>query len=258
MSKKFLEYCGICGGSGILLATIILSILLLIIEIIPKDWFRQSPFERCSLGVPVLYFVYLVLKLPITLFADLTEFLNRKLMPSNENSTGKIHEDFRLFLRESENGGVVDPATAEIMEKAFSISTVKVKNLIQPKDQVVDIHQNMTVREAFEVARMHQKEILPVYVDTRFPSSSPSPREHRWCGIFNIYEAIGSLDESFWDTIKVTACLQPIHTVSEEDNILDVLKISREQKVSLFVATDASRRQTGILSPDDLASFLFK
>ena len=127
--------------------------------------------------------------------------------------------------------------------------------LRKPQNEVLDIHQDMTVRQAFEFAKQHQQETIPVYMAK--DDSSPG-KPHQWYGIFNVYEVIYSLDESYWDSTCVKACISPIHTISENDNILSALKISRSQKVSLFVTTDSENRQTGILSPDDLASFLFK
>ncbi len=151
MTKKFMETCGFDGGISILVSTAVLSVLLLTVEIIPKDWFRQSPFTRCAIGVPVLYVVYIVLFVPIRIFAAFTGFLNRVFSPAKQE--GGQHEDFRLFIKESENGGVVDAETADILENGMQIPETRIGDLATPRNQVLEIPHYMTIREAFDFAK---------------------------------------------------------------------------------------------------------
>ena len=254
-AKKFMEYCGLSGGTGILVSTAILSVILLSCEIIPKNFFRQAPFKRCSGAVHILYGTYIVLYLPIRLFASFTDFLNTRLLGKSNDVSGR-QEEFKLFLRESEGAGSVDSETASILEKAMRIPSLRIGDILIPREKVIELSSKVSIREAFDTAVRFSVKHLPVYIQTS--ESEESSSRVRWYGIFNVYDAIFSLDESLWETTGVTSCLAHIHTLRETDGVREAIDMASRHNVTLFVTLDADGRQSGIVSPDDIASLLFK
>lgn len=57
MAKKTAIALGFTDNTGLMITTFILTFLLLSAEIIPKDWFRQAPYDRCSLFAPSSVFL---------------------------------------------------------------------------------------------------------------------------------------------------------------------------------------------------------
>ena len=272
MAKKFMEECGLHGNSGILISTCILSVVLLSCEIIPKNWFRQAPFERCTHFIRLLYVTYLILYVPVRLFAAFTAFLNSSFAEKpgekggggggNENaasggggkggSNAVMRENFRLFLRESEGSGSVDSETAGILDRAMGFPALTLGDIMIPLPEVPDIPSTFTMREAFNFAQSRGVEKLPVYI----PDSSGAKTQ--WCAIFSIYEAMYAVNDNLWDTVRVTGCVTHIQMMRSDAKIIDALDISRKRRISLFVITDAKGSQLGVVPPEKIASMLFE
>jgi len=143
--------------------------------------------------------------------------------------------------------------TAGILEKAINIPALTVEHQCIPIEKVLDIPNTLTVKEAFDYAKKHNVDSLPVYSADELSKKG----NHSWIKIFNIYDAIFSLSETEWEETNVTKCCSDIHRIRKSENILSALKISRNERVSLFVVVDHQGVETGVLSPDDLAACLF-
>jgi CBS domain containing-hemolysin-like protein len=106
LAKKFVESIGFGHGAGLLLSTCVMSVMLLSCEIIPKNWFRQAPFLRCSIFVYLLYGTYIVMALPVRFFSAIAEWLNSRMSKGDAGGHGAhsaplMMEDLRLSLREA-------------------------------------------------------------------------------------------------------------------------------------------------------------
>lgn len=255
--KQFLDYCGIVGRTGMWTSGAILSIVLLSCEIIPKNWFRQAPFERCSHFVWILYCVYCILYLPVRLFAGFTHFLSTTFAKKQEASAqAVVREDLRLFLRESEGHGSLDSETARILDKAMALPNLIVQDIMKKKIDVLEIPSSTSIRQAFQFANSHQIETLPVFLAD--PESDMPSEQHHWCAIFDVYDAMYSIPEPFWDRLTVASCLGSLFPIQANDTISTALELSRENHVALFGVVDQNGRQIGVLSPDTVAALLFE
>lgn len=254
MMKKFVESLGFGSGVGLLITTAVLSVILLSCEILPKNWFRQAPYERCSQFIYILYATYLILFLPVRLFASFTDFLSRIMSSVGHNSATNavMREDFRLFLRESETTGAIDKETCAILDKAADIPGMKVAEIMTKKDSVIDIPAGFSIQEAFDFCRSHNIIKAPVY-------SVSADGTHVWNGVFNIYDAIFSVDEDIWNKTKAVSCLRPLHELNANCSLSETLEHSRKNKVSMFAIVDPeTHKQAGILKPEDIAGMLFE
>lgn len=251
--KNVFELCGFGGPVGITVGTAALSILCLIVEIIPKDWFRQAPYERCLRCIFLLYALYLLFKPVIRMFASLTSFLNRKLPKKQAPAADfTMREDLRLFIRESEGYGALDPETTAVLNKVITIPNIRLKKIFTPRKNIPSVPAGATIREAFDLASRLGVEKMPVCDDA---GRSPNPD---WCGIFNVYDAIAECREDLWDRQPVTSCMGHLHVLKENDGIARAIEISQHDRVALFVIANDRGEQTGVLAPEKIAELLFE
>ncbi len=263
MAKKFMESIGFGHGYGLLASTCVMSVALLSCEIIPKNWFRQSPFARCSVFAYPLYGAYLALALPIRFFAFLTDKLS-SLLAGSAHSSGRsaplMREDLRLFLRESEADGLIEEEASSILDNAIDFHSMTVDSIKIPRSKVWDLPSSASIREAFEFCRKNAISKIPVYRESAAaagPGSDPCP----WIGIFSVQDAMFSIPEAFWDSTRVAACLRPAHSIDAKSGMGEILEKARRSKVPLFVVFDSSSGdsvQTGIVTPEDVAKRLFE
>jgi putative hemolysin len=257
MAKKFVEELGFGHGYGLLISTCVMSVMLLSCEIIPKNWFRQSPFERCSRFAYLLYGSYLAVALPVRAFAWITDKLSETLAkgqggPHGVRSAPMMMEDLRLFLRESEADGLIEPEAFSILDNAIDFHSMKVDSIKIPRALVKDLPSSASIRDAFELCRANSFSRVPVY--SQFEKDAKSPR---WIGIFSVYDAIFSVPESQWEATSVVSCLRPAQEIDGSSGMGEMLERARRSKTPLFIVLDG-KEQNGIVTPEDVARRLFE
>jgi len=259
MTKKFIECIHFSGTLSLFLTSTVLSIILLACEILPKNWFRESPFERCSIFIGIFYAAYLLLFIPVRLFSKFTDHLNslaaKFSKKSDKNPGAVMRENFRLYLRESLSSGSVDDATASIIDRAIDVPGMLIQKIMTPGNMVRDIPSNMTIREAFELCRRLGETKIPVY-PAKYSEKGDEFR--KWCGIFNVYDAIYSIDESLWAKTAVEACMRPPNFIHDDLKLGKLIEKMRFHRILFFVVLDSTGKQCGIVKPEDLASLLFE
>ncbi len=255
MTKKFVESCHFSGSASLFVSSSVLSVLLLATEIVPKNWFREAAFTRCSRFIYVFYAAYLLLYLPVRLFAAFTGFLSAMVgrMHTEKASEPNVamREDFRLFLRESCTYGSVDEGTASILDRAMDLPGMLIQRIMIPRNDVPEVPSSMSIREAFNFCRKYNVTKVPVYLDGK-------GAEHEWCGVFNIYDAIYSVDEDKWSGLSVSNCSTRLYFIEENLRLGELMERLRFRRIAFFVVHDKDHKQCGIVRPEDLAALLFE
>ncbi len=254
MTKKFIECFHFSGSASLFISSSVLSVVLLSCEIVPKNWFREAAFLRCSRFIYIFYGAYLLLYFPVRLFAAFTGFLSSLVarMHSEKASEPNVamREDFRLFLRESCTYGSVDEGTASILDRAMDLPGMLIQKIMIPRNSVPEVSSSMSIREAFNFCRKHNVTKAPVCLDGK--------AEREWCGVFNIYDAIFSVDEEKWETTPVSSCSSRLYFIEENLRLGELMERLRFRRIAFFVVHDKDHKQCGIVRPEDLAALLFE
>ena len=255
MTKKFIECFHFSGSASLFISSSVLSVVLLACEIVPKNWFREAAFTRCSRFIHIFYGAYLLLYIPVRLFSAFTGFLSSliaKIHPGQIREPNvAMREDFRLFLRESCTFGSVDEATASILDRAMDIPGMLIRRIMIPRDSVPEIPSSMSIRDAFDFCRKYNLTKVPVYLDRQ-----NTVRE--WCGVFNIYDAIYSVDEEKWSVTPVSTCSTRLYFIDEDLRMGELMERLRFRRIAFFVVHDKEQKQCGIVRPEDVAALLFE
>ncbi len=252
MAGRAAEAFGYGTPAGMLVATVSLTFVLLAAEIIPKDWFRQSPYERCLPFAAPLALSYVVLYFPVRAMAALTAVLTRGFSKGRERSgaAALLREDFRVLIRESESGGEMDSETAEILDKSLDFHGLRVGEIMVPLRDVVVVPASATVADAMEICLSRGVSGAPV---------ESSSGDSGWKGVFSIYDAIFELPEGRWGAVEVVERLRPLRVVREGSGVAGVLKAARGADTPLLAvsAAEPSAEVIGIVTTGDVAKALF-
>jgi len=257
MAKKSAEFLGYSSPSAILVTMSLMTLILLAAEIIPKDWFRQQPYERCRAFSYVLYGFFILLFIPIYLMSRFTGFINRMIGGAGQDDTSAralMREDFRILLRESEDAGIIDPEAADILDRSLEFHSLRVGNILRNRGEVKEIPATVSVAEAVAFCREQRVSRVPVFIPRE-----DSERDYQWSGIFYVYDAFFSIAEEQWSDTKITACLRPAVVIAADSRMDDVLVEAKLADSSLLIVTppDDSTRHIGIVTPIDVAKNLF-
>jgi len=231
-----------------------LSIILLIFEIIPKNWFRQAPEERCIFFARLFYAFYFMFSIPSKALAGFTAwfintFSNQK--KSADNAKLLLREDFRILLRDSEEAGIIENEAAEIIDRALDFYNLRVGNIMIPINKVKTVSSEATVSEAVELCRQYRLSRLLVR------NEEIDDLNQQYTGIFSIYDTIFKLDEAEWSKTRVIACSLKPGAIRPHSELREVLTRAKAAQCQIVVVRNAKNTPIGIVTPVDVVKRLF-
>ena len=245
-SKEATLHFGLEGGMALLAMTVIMTILLLIVEIVPKDWFRQLPYERCAKFAKlfqILAFLLLPIAIVLTFF---TEKINNIFIKSKTTQTKSKRNDLIHLLEESVTANIIDKQQSEILEKSLTVYSSQVKDIMIPKSKVKTIDFNSTITEAMDICREFNHSRLPIQ------------NRNKWIGFFSIYDATLSVPEKEWNSSKVTICMRPLRSIDANVNTNVILDLTNKFRTPILTVIDnITKEDIGIISKMDIVKLLF-
>lgn len=226
--------------------TIIATVVVLVIgEFLPKAIFRAKPETMLSiLTFPIQLFYYLLY--PIAqLFVRISEFILKYLfnVRITEEKTIYSRVDLEQFIKQIRTGHDADDTddnNTELFENALSLSQVKVRECLIPRNEIVSVSLSSTLEEVKQVFLNTKLSKLIVYEDT----------------IDNIAGYLHHLD-ILRKPESVTSVMHPIITIPETMNVVDLLnKFTRERK-SIAWVIDEFGGTAGIVTMEDILEEIF-
>jgi putative hemolysin len=226
---------------GNLLASAVLLVVILVFgEYLPKAWFQSHPLDRSARYVPILRlsaWLFRWLSLPVTA-------LSRAIIPAPKNGSAaeaknRITRKDIQFLLSRESGATPDLSEPRrrMVEGVFSLSEKTARDVMLPREQMISIRQDMSIQNVLELARQTPAQSFPVF----------SPTEKRFTGILKISDLYARIDDP---DIEIPHLLRPPQYVAEDtpaDDLLPRLRLSRQP---MLLVRDDHDRVTGFVTTE--------
>lgn len=240
---------GFSATTALISSTLVMTMLLMISEIVPKDWFRQSPEERCIAFAPIYFFFGIILWPGAKVLSWLTMVALKSFSTSADsdakNTRKLLRSDFRLLLRDSKSAGSLDSGEADILEKSLNFNSQHIRDIYTPLEQLTTIAFDETISAAIVICRHSGKSRLPII------------KNGEWKGFFSLYDAIYRVVESKWDSTTVRDCMRTTESISLDAPIADALKLTRRNQTRMLFVSNSKGQNIGVVTPTDVARILF-
>ena len=144
-------------------AVVVLLIIIIFGEILPKAMAIKNPITFSRL---ICYPTYLwqYISTPIRI---IVMSISSKLEPRKKTKGSQIKtEELKMLLNISKKEGVVNQKSVDMIEDIISLSSLKVKYIMTPRVDVIQCHENETLKKAVSLARTHKVYYLPVFHKT--------------------------------------------------------------------------------------------
>ncbi|MCL2625026.1 MAG: CNNM domain-containing protein [Planctomycetaceae bacterium] len=244
------------GNSAEILATLLLTPFLFVYaEMFPKYVFMQAP-ERLLRYVMPLFFVFLIVLLPVTLFIWL---LNRGLA----FLLGEKHEPMQMQLArrelakrfdEGQEYGLILPSQRQLTRNVFTVASQSILHYVTPMRQYPAITLAMTPAEMLAVARSHELPEFPVFSDRN------ADRPLGYVRTMELAVAVTAKRHRPVEPVEPVETETPLRALFEIDDghsPLNAMLLFQTGDETLALVTDKNGNTLGLVSEKRLMNVLF-
>lgn len=232
----------------VLSETLISSLIILVTgEFVPKSLFKIDPSGMlCTFAFPL--FICYVMLYPISKFASGISYLFLRMFGMKINTEtkskafGKVDLDYfiQLSIDHAQDSNNVD-TEVKMFQNALDFSTVKVRDCIVPRTEVVGVDKSSTTLE----------ELMKVFVESGISKVIIYDG-----GIDNVVGYIHS-SEMFHNPKDWKNCIKALPIVPETMAAHKLMKQFMQQKKSIAVVVDEFGGTSGIVTLEDLVEEIF-
>ncbi len=217
-----------------LIAVLLTLAILYFSEIIPKT--IGATFWR-RLAIPSAYIIFWLIKLvyPLVWFSTLVTRLFRK------NKKDKVSRDEILALASlGYKMGSLVSQESEYLANVLNLREIKTEQIITPRVMVHSLEQSLTVNQALENEKTRQFSRMPVYRETK----------DNIVGLI-IKTELFIADREGKSETTIDLYMKPIHRVSENLPVQQLLDLFIKKREHLFLVEDQYGQPAGIVTLED-------
>ncbi len=246
MGDLLMEYIPIAGFTGLLIQTIISTIIILLTaEFLPKVFFQIYANSLVKIFAVPAYFFYFLFSLISEFIIWISDLVLKLIFKSEGDTVQLTFSKLELGNYISEQMEIAETkeemdSEIQIFQNALDFSEVKSREAMIPRTEVVAVDINTTPKELAKIFTETGLSKILVYKE-------------------NIDDILGYVHsfELFKKPASIKKVLMPVVFVPETMLVKDVLGILSKKRKSIAVVIDEYGGTSGIITVEDIIEELF-
>lgn len=231
-------FIGLFGRAGTTIATIVITVVVLIFgEISPKSLAKESPEKFSMFSAPIIK-IFLVILAPLNwLFTRWKELLAKVFKV--EGSRTMTEDELLTMIEEVEAEGGIEAEQSELIQNAIEFNDVDAEEVMTPRVDIGAVNLEMTKEEVAEAFRVTGYSRMPVYEDDL----------DTILGVLNqkdFHNYIAGTDKDISDFVK------PVVFVAGTMKIAALLKKMQAMKTHIAIVVDEYGGTEGLVTMEDI------
>lgn len=232
----------IYGNESVALGSGVLTFLILILsEIIPKT----LGASQCKPLAPFSAYIIRILIVLTYPFVMFSKAISKLISPSQKGNYTMSREEMIVAAETGHEEGVLAEKEQRIIKNLLRLQVIRAQDVMTPRSVIFTFHKDTTVGDAIEKHKPIFFSRIPVYDENIDHVVGMVLR-------FKILEAYSN-DHDDWTMDKF---LMPIHSVSEDMKVGDVLDEFIRLREHLFIVTEPHGGTAGIITLEDVIETL--
>ncbi|MTI49414.1 hemolysin family protein [Sporosalibacterium faouarense] len=234
------------GGSATLIATGIMTILILIFgEITPKTFAAQNP-EKIAVKVSnPLLFLSKILRPIIFILTKITGFVIKILGGDvGENSPFVTEEEIRSMVDVGEEEGVLRHQEKEMIEGIFDIDDTDVADVMVPRIDIVASSEDEPIKKVLDMIITYGHSRIPVFKDTI----------DNITGIVYAKDILPFVSSSGTEIEEktISGLMRKAYYVPETKKVSHLLRELQQKKIHMAIVLDEYGGTEGLVTIEDI------
>ncbi len=151
------------GNTGLLVSTIVMTILILIFgEVLPKSFAKENA-EPLALKISALLLLLMKLFSPFTLLLVKLKQVMTKFVSKSEVIPSVTEEELKEMFTIGQEEGVIEPSERELLHNTLDFNDTKVVEVLTPRTDLVAIDIDMSIEEITTILIRERFSRVPVY-----------------------------------------------------------------------------------------------
>jgi putative hemolysin len=229
----------IFGSSGVGIATGIMTFLILVFgEITPKTFAAQNA-EKISLVVakPIEILSY-ILSPFVFIFGILSKFITNLFGGGKE---GLSEEELRTIVTMGRQEGILSRESADMMHNVLKFEGTKVVQIMTPKLEIEMLNADDTLGDVIDFIAKSPYSRYPIY----------EKNKDKIIGIVDVDDVLRYVKDNKMN-VKVKRLKKPVHLVSENEEIGDLLEHFEGRHVPMAIILDKNGKVSGLVTIEDI------
>ncbi len=237
----------IFGNQGIALATIIMTILILVFgEVTPKTLAANNK-EGVSLAMGKVIRGIIVLLTPVVFIMNLITTILFKIFRIEDDDPKSLitEEDLKIMVNVSHEEGVLEHEEREIINNVFEFGDMKAEDAMVQRIDMISVNVELTFEEVLEQFKIEKLTRMPVY----------NENIDDIVGVLNLKDFVFLSDEEE-KNFKIENYMREPFFTYEFKKISQLLEEMKLAKTQIAIVLDEYGGTSGLLTVEDLVEVL--
>jgi CBS domain containing-hemolysin-like protein len=235
---------GIIGESGIGIAIIVMTLLLLVFgEITPKSFAVYNPIRFAGAVASFMEFFYRLV-FPLE---KILQIMTNKIFPQPAGADSKMtEEEFKTLVEVSQEEGILEKEERELIENVMEFADTTVGEIMVPREGIfaLPVHYSLTHTKSRIKHNFHSR--IPIYKGSL---------DNIQGILFTKDVLISSRKQK--PSSSLAGLIKPAYFTARDILVVDLLREFQAKKVHLAIVIDPHGKTLGLLTLDDLLEEIF-
>ena len=233
------------GSSGAVIATVIVSIFVITFgEIVPKNIAKLYPEKVAFMFARPLNISIIILKPLTSLFSRVSDRIE-VMGNGEENRVTATEKELVEIVETIEKEGVLEQTESEIIKGAIHLDDKSVSQIMNPKDKVLFVYEDIEFDELIQVLRKSVYSRIPVY----------SKKKKTIIGVLRQRDVFDYITRSGYEQkFDIHKVMRSPHFISYRRNLVYALEKMQRLKSHMLIVVDNVQDKDfqGILTLEDI------
>ncbi len=225
----------------VVVITILLSYITLVFgELIPKKIAISTPEKVAYTTVGLIYTVTKIAKPFIFILTKSTDLVANIFGIKKDVESKITEEDIKMMIQEGRETGTINENEKNLIFNVFKLNDIEIAKIMTPKDMVISINVNITIKELNEFIKKYKYTRFPVYENNI----------NNVIGVLNVKDIINFHSEN--RSFNLREIIRKPYYVHEKEKVDKIFKEMQEQRQNMGIVVTKNLMFSGIVTTEDM------
>lgn len=228
------------GDIGVIPATIIVTVLITIGDVVAKTYSAQNPEQVSYLTIRPLQVIMFILSPFVKFFTIITNFIIKIIGVEKDLSPIVTKEELHMMIRIGHEEGILEEKEKELLHRIFEFSNKRVKDVMVKRKDMVACDISLPIEDILDEIIESGHRRIPIFKDN----------VNNIVGIVYTKDLLAMARNM--ELLILEDCITKPYFIHEDMRVIDLLSEFQKSKVHMAIVRNQRQEVVGLIALDDL------